>query len=422
MVFRTLIEKSMFIIAFGVCIVFMGKALAQKDDACPPDCRAIYNRFIVNQIRDNKEHFTRKIEREPSGGGNDSTILSVITTEGNDSSLEGNLFHLIGSRHLLSTLIGFDKCRHQSIFIEDTVVSKILVKALEITADDNTSDENELLLSIVNLCRPQLHLYSLFIKKALVGRMGKGRNRKSCILLYSLVADSTEKQKLLKGGDDFSMFEKAILGHEPSADSLITGYLEAESFKDIKRTSEKIKYLTGEADVTAKKMLTKFCDDRVYRGYTTRYYICEALGFLFPQDTVLRNMREILHGERGYGLRRVMSQMNEKERLNTNVMLLRNRDKVPQIPDSLIDYFEIERKYNHIKKTYGNGKIACDVQKPYFKGDRRLYSHHYKKDATSSHKEKERIKVFESSDRLESVDYKKHLESSRLPKPKKSNK
>ncbi len=264
-------------------------------------------------------------------------------------------------------LIGFDQEKHESIFIEDSIITKILLQVLGTRDTVSKYDENLLINEILDKCRPDhIRMYATLVRTALGERIRSGY-RQSGLILYSLVLNPSEKQTLLQFLKDTRFIPssiRALYGDSAIIDSFKYAYENAKSLHEI-RNSANILRLIVEDSTIPKSLMTRFCSNQMFLRVSARVVICDALAFIYPDNPVFKNTRKLFEDEKTYAF---FHGKSNKERLPLQLQYL-NRG----IPDSIVDYSVVANRIAEIKNWYAvvhKTELSCKIERPFFTAGR----------------------------------------------------
>jgi hypothetical protein len=308
-------------------------------------------------IQENKDYFLKQIETKNVKTRNDSLLFAII-----HSNKKTNYYG-----KLVYDLIRYDQENHSSIFIEDTVITRILLRLVANPTDNGTDEEYILIDLLKEKCRPDyIPKNSSLIKNALEENI-KADNRYVfglyCLLLNKAEKDSILRNKFIyKKGTSMAIGERCMLGDSCAVDSVKEMYKKAESHNTLKNCAYYLKYLNADTSIP-EVLMTKWCNNKIYRTVTGRVLICNTLAYLFPANPIFKNNRELFNSsDKRYAL------FYNKTKDEQLLFRMKELDG-DTIPDSLVNYEVVKKRVTDIQNWYNKNyktKITCEIQKPYF--------------------------------------------------------
>jgi hypothetical protein len=317
----------------------------------------VYDSIIEKSIIENKDYFLKQIETKSVKTQNDSLLLAIIYCK-----CENNY-----NWNLRYSLIRYDQEKHESIFIEDSVITRLLLQLVRVSEDNGTDEEQILCDLLMEKCRPDfIKKYRLIVMKALEENI-KAENRYMfelyCLILNKAEKDSILRNKFIYPGMSMTSSEKCMLGDSCAIDSVKEMYQKAESNTTLKNCAFCFKYLSSDTSI-AEVLMTRWCSNKMYsRENTVRKLICITLAHIYPENPIFKNNRELFNtSDKRYAL---FYNKSKDEQLLLRIKELGG----DTIPDSLVNYEVVKKRVTDIQNWYNEKyktKITCEIQKPYF--------------------------------------------------------
>jgi hypothetical protein len=320
----------------------------------------LHDSIVEHSIREEMDYFSNKIESKAVRTKNDSLLYNIIYNK-NKMNYNGRLVY---------DLAAYDLEHHESIFIEDTVITKILLKVAVNPTDNGTDEERMLIGFLTKNVRPDyIRKYKIIVKSAFEAGLRAGNGY--FFTLYCQTLSKTEKDSILQSNSFFgdsrmSVYTKCALEDKIAVDSLKLVYKTTDDRFKIQNCAEYLGLVSSDTTIP-EILMTKWCSNTMNSNRNTvRKIICITLAHIFPDNSIFKNNRELFNtSDKRFAL---FYNKTKDEQLILRIKELGGET----IPDSLVNYDVVKKRVTGIQNWYNKNyktKITCEVQRPYFTKD-----------------------------------------------------